>query len=100
MAKPLIWSPRATNDLFEILVWIDRSSPGYSDSIADRFEFRTEKLPEHPQQGRRVPEYDGDGEFREVFVHRWRVIYEVGPEALTIVTIIHGARLLENAGPL
>ena len=26
-------------------------------------------------QGRRVPEYDGPEEVREVFVHRWRMIY-------------------------
>jgi plasmid stabilization system protein ParE len=47
-----------------------------------------------------VPEYKGPVEFREVFVHRWRVIYRASEREVEIVAIIHGARLLKNVPPL
>jgi len=100
MAPRLIWTARAADNLFDILDWIARDAPAYALAVADRFERRAEALPDQPRQGRRVPEYDGPEELREVFVHRWLLIYRVGPGAVTIIAIVHGARLLSNADPL
>lgn len=60
---------------------------------------RAGQLPDQPGQGRRVPEYDGDRDLREVFVHRWRVIYLASETSVQIVAIIHGARLIRNVDP-
>ncbi len=61
---------------------------------------RADVLPDQPGQGRRVPEYDGEQEIREVFVHRWRLIYAVQSGHISVVAVIHGARLMENFRPL
>jgi len=43
------------------------------------------------ERGRVVPELD-DPSIREVFVRRYRLIYEVGPDEVMILAMIHGAR--------
>jgi len=43
------------------------------------------------ERGRIVPEID-DPSIREVFVHRYRLLYEVTPTDVTILAILHGAR--------
>lgn len=96
MAHALIWSGRAKADLFEVLDYIGASSPVYADAVADRFEARADLLPDQPRQGRRLPENRTDRELREVFVHRWRLIYEVTPDAVVILAILHGARLIDD----
>lgn len=100
MVAGLIWSPRALDDLDDILEYIAKESPKYASMVGKRMFARADLLPDNPKQGRRVPEHEGDIEYREVFVHRWRVIYELAHDRVTIVTIIHGARILENIDPL
>lgn len=60
---------------------------------------RMQTVPDQPGQGRRLSEYEGDLEYREVFVHRWRVLYRVEPQDVIVVAVIHGARLLQSADP-
>jgi plasmid stabilization system protein ParE len=100
VARRLIWSPRARRNLRDILDFIAEDSPGNAETVARRFFARVESLPDQPGQGRRVPEYDGPVEFREVFVHSWRVIYRTNEREVRIVAIVHGARLLKNVPPL
>lgn len=46
------------------------------------------------ERGRSVPEVD-EPSIREIFVNRYRLIYEVTPEDLYVLALIHGARDLE-----
>jgi toxin ParE1/3/4 len=39
-----------------------------------------------------VPEFD-DESFRELFAYRYRIIYRVDQDAVTIVAVIHGKRM-------
>ena len=100
MAARLIWSPRARHNLREILDHIAADAPGTAEAVVRRFLDRAELLPAHPGQGRRVPEYEGPQEYREVYVHRWRLIYLVHADEVRIVAIVHTARLLRNVPPL
>lgn len=100
MARRLIWSPRALAELRAILDFIGAESPGNARAVLGRFEARLVSLPDQPAQGRRVPEQEPDGDLREVFVHRWRMIYEFNDSEVEIVAVVHGARLLGNAPPL
>lgn len=100
MARTLIWSDRARIELFDLLAYVDQTSPGYAERVADRFEARTDRLPDQPGQGRRLPENETDREIREVFVHRWRLIYEVTPTRVVILAVIHGARDMGNVDPV
>jgi toxin ParE1/3/4 len=100
MARRLRWSPRALDDLDDILAYIARDSPFYARAVHDRFLQRVAALPDQPGQGRRVPEYKGSDDVREVFVHGWRIIYRTSDDAVRIVTIVHGARLLKSFPPI
>ena len=50
------------------------------------------ELPVHPQLGRTVPEL-ADQNVRE---RSYRLIYEISPEAIRVLAVIHGKRLLES----
>jgi toxin ParE1/3/4 len=43
------------------------------------------------ERGRLVPELTGS-DFREIFVFRYRLIYEVQPSVVRIAAFLHGAR--------
>lgn len=98
MARRLRWSERALDDLDAILAHIAREAPLAASAIHGRIEARIESLPDQPGQGRRVPELDGT--LREVIVQSWRVIYRVTDVEITIVAVVHTARLLRNVPPL
>lgn len=100
MARRLRWSPRALDDLDDVLAFIAKDSPGYARAVHERFLARVESLPDHPGQGRRAPGYEGTDDVREVFVHSWRVIYRTTDDAVRIVTVVHGARLLKSVPPI
>jgi plasmid stabilization system protein ParE len=99
LARRLIWSPRARRNLRDILDYIARDSPGNAGHVARRSFARVASLPEQPGQGRRVPEYEDPDDLREVFVHRWRVIYRSTEDGVEIVAIVHTARLLKHVPP-
>ena len=100
MAGRLIWSPRSLQELDDIADFIAKDSPFYARMVVGQVIDRAEMLPEMPGQGRRVPEYDGPLELREVFVHGWRIIYCPTDAGVEVVTIVHGARLIANTPPL
>ena len=96
MARQLIWSPRAIRQIDDLADYIAKSSGHYPAIVVKRIFGRMASVPDQPGQGRRVPEYDGPREYREVFVHSWRIIYRVDAESLVVVAVVHGARLLKN----
>ena len=52
-----------------------------------------ESIPANPRLGSTVPEYNRD-DLRERLFHSYRIIYRLRGEAIEMVTITHGARLL------
>jgi plasmid stabilization system protein ParE len=94
MARLLTWSPEAVEDIESIANYIERDSKYYARAVVSRILSVSESIPDHPAQGRIVPEIS-DSELRERFVHKYRVIYRVEPERILIVAVIHGSRLLE-----
>ncbi len=77
MVAGLVWSPRALDDLDAILEFIAKESPKYASMVGRRMFARADLLSDSPGQGRRVPEHEGEIDYREVFVHRWRMICQV-----------------------
>lgn len=92
MAK-LIWSPKAASDLEEICRFIERDSPHYARLFAQRVIALVESIPEFPKSGRIVPEYQQD-DIREKIFQNYRIVYRIKPDAIEIVAITHGAKLL------
>lgn len=89
MARVLVWSPEAVEDVAAIAGYIERDSPWYAKAVVSKIIEVAESIPEFPEMGRTVPEV-GETAIRERFVHRYRVIYELAETRVLIVTVIHG----------
>lgn len=94
MAK-VIWSPRALQNLDEICEYIAKDSPQNARSVGERIIAAVERIPDFPEAGSIVPEFDRP-DLRERFVHKFRVVYRVQPHVIEVVTIWHGARPMPN----
>lgn len=93
MAK-IIWSPQSLADLENIADYIAQDSVYYARLVVERIIHAIELLTHFPLQGRRVPEAHEEN-VREIFYKRYRIIYEVKPDQVQILTIIHSSRILE-----
>ena len=95
MAQTLIWSREALDDIDAIAEYISRDSIFYANQVVERLLQLGESLPAQPRLGRAVPELN-DPKVRERFVYSYRMIYEVRDEAVYVLAVIHGRRLLES----
>ena len=87
------WTKPAKLDLKQIHDYIARDSKFYAEKIALEFVEKTEILNSFPEAGRIVPEI-GDTNIRELFVYSYRLIYEISPNKIEILALIHGKRNL------
>jgi plasmid stabilization system protein ParE len=94
MDRQLRWSPEAVEDIEAIALYIERDSSYYARAVVSRIVLLAETIPEHPDLGRVVPEIQ-NLEYRERFVHNYRIIYRVESERILIAALIHGSRQLE-----
>ncbi len=89
----IIWSPDAAADLEEICDYIAKDSEHYARVFAQGIINAIERLQIFPGSGRIVQEYDLKN-IREIIFQNYRIIYRIKPDAVEIVTISHGARLI------
>jgi toxin ParE1/3/4 len=94
MARRVIWSLQAADDLQAIAECIERDSPHYASAVVDKITRVARSLPEQPLMGRKVPEL-GRNDIRERFVFSYRVIYQIRTNAIIVVNVVHGRRLYE-----
>lgn len=95
MDYTLKWSPEAAEDVESIAEYIARDSEFYAQSVVMKILVVARQVTEHPLIGRVVPELN-DESIRERFVYSYRLIYRIEKNAILIVAVIHGKRLLEN----
>jgi toxin ParE1/3/4 len=88
------WTDQALDDLDSICLFIARDAPRHAELFAARVFQATERLEHFPRSGRVVPELGRD-DLRELIVFSFRVIYRVRPDEAEILTIHHGAKLLD-----
>ena len=91
MAKEIIWTVSAFKDLQNIVSYISEDSAYYAMSFYEDVMDKALTLMEFPHRGRIVPELD-DPNMRELFIHKYRLIYQISNNNVIITTIIHGAR--------
>lgn len=96
MALPVRWSPKAAHQLEAIVEYISQDSERYAAIFARRILQIVRAIPDHPKAGRVVPEYN-DKNLREKFHSGYRIVYRLTPHVVEIVTICHGARLIQSA---
>ena len=94
MARKLTWSPEAVEDVEAIAQYIERDSSYYAKAVVSRIVSLAESIPDQPELGRVVPEIQSS-DYRERFVHKYRVIYRIEPERILVVAVIHGSRQFE-----
>jgi len=95
MARAIKWTPRAAEDLESACEYLARDSEAYARDLSSRVIRRVESLGDLSERGRRVPEVGRD-DIREVFVHRYRLIYRVEADIVRILALVHGAQLFSN----
>ena len=88
------WTPQAADDLEATCLFIARDSPQLAATLADRVVRATERLASYPRSGRAVPEL-GIENIREITVGSYRVIYRIRQDEVHLLTVHHGARLLD-----
>lgn len=89
--RSVAWTPLARDGLDEVIAYIAEDSPEAADKVLEAVLGVAESLSVFSERGRVVPEL-ADGSIREVFVYRYRMIYEVLPSEVHILAFIHGAR--------
>jgi plasmid stabilization system protein ParE len=87
------WSEQALSDVQEIHGFIGRDSPIFAELFIDRVVEALEQLADFPESGRVVPEF-ARPDLRELIRGSYRIVYHVGRDAVSIVTVFHTARLL------
>lgn len=89
------WTRPALLDLESIRDYIRRDSEYYADRFVEKIIEAVESIKKFPKMGRAVPEAEEES-IREVLLHNYRIIYRVESDRILVLTIIHGARDLNQ----
>lgn len=93
----IVWSPKARSRALAAVEYIADERPSVAVRWFDALVERIELLKELPEQGRIVPEW-GDPQIREVIHSPSRIIYEVFPDRVEILTLSHDRQILHPRG--
>ena len=88
------WTQQAANDLEAITDFIALDSPHYASLFAMDVFASVERLQAFPRLGRIVPELR-EPDIREIILGNYRIVDRIMGEAVDILTVWHGARLLD-----
>ncbi|MDI6793243.1 MAG: type II toxin-antitoxin system RelE/ParE family toxin [bacterium] len=90
MARKVKWAKAAWNDLEEVSDYIAKDSSYYAAAFVREVRDAARSLAYLAKRYRVVPEF-GDPTVRELFVRRYRLIYQVTKQTVYIIGFIHGA---------
>jgi toxin ParE1/3/4 len=88
------WTPQAADDLEAITDFIATDSQQYARLFAMDVLIAVERLADFPNSGRVVPELR-DPAIREILFGSYRIVYRVKGDLVEVLTVYHGARLLD-----
>ena len=91
MAREVVWTDPAWEDLEAAADYIARDSEAYAAAFVERMKAAATSLSEMAERGQIVPEID-DASIRELLVRPYRLVYHLGDREVRILAIIHGAR--------
>jgi plasmid stabilization system protein ParE len=89
----IIWSPLAVDGASEIASYIARDKPSAADKWINTVFSKVEQLKSSPEIGRIVPELNNT-QFREILYGNYRIIYRIGKNQISFLTIRHGKQIL------
>jgi plasmid stabilization system protein ParE len=79
----------------QIKNYIGQGSPYYAVIFINKLFETAKKAVSFPLIGRIVPEFNRE-DIRELIYRNYRIIYHLGDNVITILTVIHGARILKT----
>ena len=88
------WTQQASDDLEAITEFIANDSEFYAQLFAVDVLEAVDRLVGFPESGRIVPEADNPI-VREIILGNYRIVYRFRKETVEILTVYHGARLLD-----
>lgn len=89
----VVWTHRARQRLTEVYDYIARDQPRNARNWVNRLLQRGDGIGHQPWIGREVPEYEEET-VREIFEGDYRIIYQVTPSRIEILTVRHGSKPL------
>ena len=95
MPTKIYWTRQSRDDLRAIRAFIARDAPKTASAYVRRLRQSVERLRRFPHSGQVIPEL-GREDTREVIQGNYRIIYRVGDCRVDILTVYHGARLLDE----
>jgi toxin ParE1/3/4 len=88
--RVVVWTPSARDCLDEILEYIAADSPSAAAKVLEVILAATESLSVFSERGRVVPEVENRA-IREIFVYRFRIMYQVSSSDVRVLAVLHGA---------
>ncbi|QDT01459.1 type II toxin-antitoxin system RelE/ParE family toxin [Adhaeretor mobilis] len=95
MSVEIAWTRQARQDLRGIRAHIAQDAPATAAAYVRGLRNSVNRLKKFPYSGEVVPEL-GREELREVLRGNYRLIYRVSQNRVDILTVFHGARLLDE----
>ena len=89
--RPVVWAQSAYAALDEVVAYIAQDSRQAAVQVLERALNTAADLKTLSDRGRIVPELD-DPAIREVFVHRYRLLYRIEADRVVVIAFLHGAR--------
>jgi toxin ParE1/3/4 len=93
--RVVLWTGAARDSLDEILAFIALDSPAVASKVAEVVLGAADSLSLFAERGRVVPETE-TGTIREIFVYRYRLMYQVSIGEVRILAVVHGAMDFEG----
>jgi len=91
MAREVVWTEPAWEDLAAAADYIARDSENYAAAFVEEVKEAAASLAQFAERGQVVPEF-ADHAIRELLIKPYRLVYEVAEDKVLILTLIHGAR--------
>ena len=89
----ILWSPLALERATEIVDYIARDKPMAAEKWIQAVFSKVDQLRSNPELGRIVPEIN-DARFRELIYGKYRIIYAIETNQVSILTVRHGKQIL------
>jgi plasmid stabilization system protein ParE len=90
------WTKHALAQLRHIHDYIAQDSPLYAKRVTAELVQQTAGLDELPRKGKKVPELNEDV-VRELSLYAYRILYEIKPDGIEVLAVIHKRRDLQAA---
>jgi toxin ParE1/3/4 len=88
------WTAHAKAQLRHIYDYIAQDSSHYAKRVSEDLVQKTVGLDQLPRKGRKVPELNDD-RIRELSLYSYRILYEIKPNQIDILAVIHKRQNLQ-----